>query len=104
MTSLFGISPSCLCDRCRWQLCILPAPVRRFLPVAIEFLPEQVIVVMIVRDCHIEGTPLVLLPLPRHLHIVLADLRVPYRQLPVRRRSCQPLALCLLCRAPLDAG
>src|SRR5215213_6011563 len=102
MTFLFAVSPSCPCDR--WKVCILPAPVRRFLPVAIELLPEQVIALTIIRDRHIEGTSLVLLPLLRHLHIELADVRVADRQLRIRRRSRHPLALRLLRRAPRDAA
>jgi hypothetical protein len=107
MTSLYGVSPSRTCDRCRWQLSafgVLPAPVRRFLLVAVELLPEQVIALKIVRDRHIEGTPLVLFPLLRHLHIELADVRVADRKLRIRRSFCKVLTLLRLRRAPGHPG
>ena len=102
MTSLLGKSPSWICGR--WKLHILPAPVRRFLPVAVELLPEQVIAMTVIRNCHIEGTPRVSPHLLRHLHIVLAQVRVPGRQPGIGRGFCDLPALCLLGRAPLDAA
>src|SRR5215208_5897799 len=102
MTNHLGIWPSWSSDR--WKLCILPAPVRRFLLVAVELLPEQVITLTIIRDRHIEGTPLVLLPPLCQLHIRLAEVRVLDRKLRIRCSFCQPLTLCLLCRAPLHPG
>lgn len=77
MTSLVCTAPLCTSSK-RWKLCVLPVPICRFLPAAIELLPEQVIALTIIRDRHIEGTPLVPLFLRRHLYIKLADVRVVY--------------------------
>src|SRR5690349_18000690 len=72
--------------------------------IAIELLPEQVIALKIVRDCHIAGTPLVLFPLLRQFHIVLADFRVLDRKRRVRRGFGKVLTLLLLRLTPNYVG
>lgn len=68
---LFMLSPSCLCW---WRR--LPGPAVWLLLIAMEFLPQQVIAVMIIRDRHIERTPRILFPLLGHVHIDLTQFGV----------------------------
>ena len=69
-----------------------------------ELLPEQVIAVMIVRDRHIEGTPLAVLTLPRHLDVERTDVRVARGELGIGYTLPPELTMGLLGRAPLHFG
>src|ERR1044071_7844017 len=82
----------------------LPTPILRFLLIAMQLLPEQVIAVEIVRDRHIEGAIWVHFPLLRHFHIVLADVGVLDGNVSVGGSSGKLRALILLGFAPLHAG
>src|SRR5689334_691476 len=59
---------------------------------------------MIIRDRHIEGTPLTPLTLLRHVHVKLAEFGIPDRQLGIRHTFLPELTMRFLSGAPLHVG
>ena len=81
---------------------IVQLPVLWFLLVAHVLFPEQVVaVVIIIGDSHVEGTTRVLVLVHRHLDVDRADLRVGDGGGCVFESFAHPLAMVLLCLAPL---